>query len=69
MIRDVSLILKVRKIVGLVGENGAGRSTLVKVLAGIYCPDGGTICFKGKTWSISLIPEKLQRLAFPLFNQ
>ena len=40
---SVSLDLYAGKVTALVGENGAGKSTVVKVLTGIYQPDGGTI--------------------------
>ena len=33
----------------LMGENGAGKSTMGKILAGIYQPDEGEIEFQGKT--------------------
>ena len=32
----------------LLGENGAGKSTMMKVLAGVYAKDGGRIVYKGK---------------------
>ncbi|NQZ73073.1 MAG: ATP-binding cassette domain-containing protein, partial [Dinoroseobacter sp.] len=38
---DVSLYLYPGKVTALVGENGAGKSTVVKVLTGIYQPDEG----------------------------
>jgi rhamnose transport system ATP-binding protein len=44
----VSLDLLPGEIHGLVGENGAGKSTIVKVLAGIYQPDSGTVMVDGK---------------------
>jgi len=36
----------------LVGENGAGKSTMVKVLAGVVVPDSGTINIKGQPSTI-----------------
>lgn len=37
----------------LVGENGAGKSTFIKIITGIYSPDGGTIMWKGKPVTIT----------------
>ena len=45
---DVSLTLEPAKVTALIGENGAGKSTIVKILTGIYSPDGGTIEVSGK---------------------
>ncbi|MGG8408775.1 ATP-binding cassette domain-containing protein [Streptomyces sp. 12297] len=39
-LREVSLSFPMGKIIALVGENGSGKSTLVKLLAGLYLPDG-----------------------------
>ena len=44
----VSLKLYPGKVTALVGENGAGKSTVVKVLTGIYQPDGGEIRIDGQ---------------------
>ena len=41
------------EVVGLVGDNGAGKSTMVKTIAGIHAADGGTIRFGGEAVSIS----------------
>lgn len=40
---EVSLDLYRGKVTALVGENGAGKSTVVKILTGIYQSDGGQI--------------------------
>ncbi len=45
---DVSLNLYPGKVTALVGENGAGKSTVVKVLTGIYQPDEGEIEIEGQ---------------------
>lgn len=44
---DVSLDLYAGEVTALVGENGAGKSTMVKILTGIYQPSGGTISIEG----------------------
>ncbi|MDJ0626636.1 MAG: sugar ABC transporter ATP-binding protein [Rhodobacter sp.] len=45
---DVSLKLYPGKVTALVGENGAGKSTVVKVLTGIYQPDDGEVRIDGR---------------------
>ncbi|MCG8971094.1 ABC transporter ATP-binding protein [Streptomyces sp. CL12-4] len=44
---DVTLSLPLGRIIALVGENGSGKTTLVKLLAGLYTPDGGRITWDG----------------------
>ena len=43
----VSVEIRSREILGLVGENGAGKSTFLKILAGLYRPDSGEIVLRG----------------------
>lgn len=43
VIRDVSLTLSRGEIVALVGRNGAGKSTIAMLLAGLYQPTSGKI--------------------------
>ncbi len=44
---EVSIDLFAGEVTALVGENGAGKSTMVKVLTGIYQPDAGQIKLNG----------------------
>jgi D-xylose transport system ATP-binding protein len=41
------------EVIGLVGDNGAGKTTMVKTIAGIHGADEGTIKFEGQPVSIS----------------
>ncbi|GAA1910107.1 sugar ABC transporter ATP-binding protein [Nocardioides marmoribigeumensis] len=47
-VQDITLEIKRNQVVGLIGENGAGKSSLLKILTGIYQPDSGTIEVLGK---------------------
>lgn len=50
---DVSLELYPGTVTALVGENGAGKSTIVKILTGIYQPDEGKISIDGQPVTFS----------------
>jgi len=47
-LKGCSLNLKEGEVLALVGENGAGKSTMVKVLTGIHPMDSGEIVYFGK---------------------
>jgi len=46
-LEDVSLQLYSQEILGLVGDNAAGKSTLLKVLSGVHLPDRGRLLVGG----------------------
>ena len=47
---DVSISFRKGEVHALVGENGAGKSTFIKTIAGAIHPDSGEICIGGKTY-------------------
>ena len=49
----VSFDLRAGEIHAIVGENGAGKSTFIKVLTGVHQPDGGEIILDGKPVTMS----------------
>ena len=52
-LRGVDLALHHNEVLGLVGDNAAGKSTLMKVLSGAYIPDGGEIFIDGEKISFA----------------
>ncbi|MCY3952232.1 MAG: ATP-binding cassette domain-containing protein [bacterium] len=46
-VRDASLAIHPGEVVGLVGDNGAGKSTIVKMISGYIEPTAGTIKVRG----------------------
>lgn len=47
-LKGVDLALQQGEVLGLMGDNAAGKSTLMKVLSGAYVPDEGQIFIEGK---------------------
>ena len=52
---DLSMDVREREVVALLGRNGAGKSTTLKTLAGVLHPSSGTIRFEGVP--IGLLPS------------
>ena len=46
-LQDVSLDIDAGQVTALAGDNGAGKSVLIKCIAGIHTPDTGEILWKG----------------------
>lgn len=50
-LKEVDLDIQAGEVHVLVGENGAGKSSLIKVLCGIYSPDEGHITYNGQSYT------------------
>lgn len=51
-IKGVSFHVQEGEILGIVGRNGSGKSTLLRAIAGVFCPNTGTIDLKGHSVSL-----------------
>jgi ABC-type polysaccharide/polyol phosphate transport system ATPase subunit len=60
-VKGVSFSVQRGEILGIIGKNGSGKSTMLKALAGIFCPDQGTIDLKGHSVSLLSIGVGFQK--------
>src|SRR5580700_2123375 len=65
---DVSFSIRAAEIHCLAGENGCGKSTLIKILSGVHPPDEGQIILEGKAHS-HLSPSASQRFGVQIIYQ
>jgi D-xylose transport system ATP-binding protein len=52
-LRDATFAVRAGEVLALAGDNGAGKSTIVKILSGTVRPDRGTIRFAGRPVTIT----------------
>ena len=67
-LQNVQFELNRGEVLALVGENGAGKSSLMKILSGIYSKDSGTIVFDGNEVEIDS-PKTAQGLGISIIHQ
>ena len=68
VLRDVDLDLFKGEIHALLGENGAGKSTFAKILAGVHRPSRGTLSLNGTPVEVAN-PIAAQKLGITLIHQ
>ena len=66
-ISDISFSIQQHEIIGFLGLNGAGKSTTLKILAGLLSPSEGQVFINGSNWienpdafraNIGFLPEE-----------
>jgi simple sugar transport system ATP-binding protein len=67
-LENVSLTVREGECLGVVGDNGAGKSTFMKVLSGLYKPSSGSLFFDGNK-EILNSPKDSQNLGLEMVYQ
>lgn len=68
VLENVDFSIAKGEVVALMGENGAGKSTMMKILSGVYEPDDGTISLDSNEEKIPSVKDAM-RLGVVLIHQ
>lgn len=67
-LKDVNFKVRPGKVMCLAGENGCGKSTLVKIISGVYTKDEGEVIFEGKPIT-RITPAEATKLGIQVIYQ
>lgn len=59
LFKDVSFVVNERDRIALVGKNGAGKSTMLKILCGLQKPSSGTVSIPNDT-TVGYLPQVMK---------
>jgi ribose transport system ATP-binding protein len=69
-LRDVGLRVAPGELHGLVGQNGCGKSTLVKILTGVYSPEpGASVAVDGRRLALPIRPMDQREAGVSVVHQ
>ena len=66
---NVSIKFNSSEIHALLGENGAGKSTFIKIISGVYKPDSGKIFFNNQVYNGNSPLEALQKGIYTVYQE
>ena len=68
VLHNISFGIRRGEILGIIGENGAGKSTMMKILSGVYELSSGQIFFEGEPVNIDN-PQTAKRMGISIIPQ
>lgn len=68
ILKNMSFKIHQGEMVSIVGKNGAGKSTISKLISGFYKPTSGSIEFRGLDLAIHTIKERAEKIGLVMQN-
>ena len=60
-LHDISTTVHAGQVTCVLGDNGAGKSSLIKILSGVYRPDRGQLLIDGRPVTLATPPERVRK--------
>ncbi len=64
ILKDITFAAQDGEHIGIVGTNGAGKTSLFRLLSGVYTPDGGTVSIR-KGYTVGVLEQNADLTALP----
>lgn len=61
VLRNISLTIDENQIIAILGGNGTGKSTLLRMISGIERPSSGNVVYSRKNIKIGYVPERFPK--------
>ncbi|SER10689.1 monosaccharide ABC transporter ATP-binding protein, CUT2 family [Faunimonas pinastri] len=61
VLKGIDLTIRRGEVVALVGDNGAGKSTMIKVITGVHRPTAGHVAIRGERVNMTSVQDSRQR--------
>lgn len=58
---DVGMVVRNGEVLGLIGENGSGKSTITSIIAGMQKADYGEMAYQGRAWNPDTMLDALEQ--------
>ncbi len=68
ILKNISFKINKGDMVSIAGKNGAGKSTISKLICGFYAPNKGQILFEGKDLARYSIKQRSEKIGFVMQN-
>ena len=65
---NIDFEVRPNEILGLLGENGAGKSVMTKIMIGIHQPDDGQILLNGQVTKLRIHIDNSTTLIYAIFG-